>query len=699
MSLHERQILAINLVNNAEIREEVIQLDKISFRVRTHSIGWNYELAEQVIASADGLVDAIAIIGMQRHLSAGKFRTSHPGYLRLLRAATRTPMYVADDIREFFTDWTLTRILRAEPEIFRKRKVLFHSAVASPALARIAAAGAQVYSADPLLITQSPIRLNGLRQIETFSRVAAAAGQFLAFRTVKPLSSSAQVQHIKVLSQWISEADAFVASENMLQSLKDFSSFQGKMLIVDSLDSELRSAVEEAGIGEVIEWVPAYAHWELFRTRHLSLLAAMLDINRQESDSTLELNDYVLDWFQKNNIKPRSRQAQKSLPRKCAFIIHPLDREMLWLAPGAGLLKDSPSFLKNQIEHVASRLPIFHYGSLQSVVSQSTGQEVQCDFYAMPATPKQILNMDESALYRRLLQGAELARSRGAGLIGLGAYTKVAGDAGATLSRWSPIPVTNGNSYSSATTLWAARVLVEKMNLVSTQRIGRQFDAKATIVGATGSIGRVSAMLVALVFNRIVLVANRADRLLELREDIMGLAPTCHVKISTRAEPELVDSDLVVSATSNHHGNTFDIKYVKPGAVIVDTSRPVDVGPALARTRPDVLVVEGGEVLMPGDLKLNCELGLPPPAIYACTAETILLALEGRMENFSVGKQLSLSKVKEIYKLGVKHGAQLAAIRGPLGLITDDIIKKTREAALLSLSAWNNGQNQPRLII
>jgi predicted amino acid dehydrogenase len=39
---------------------------------------------------------------------------------------------------------------------------------------------------------------------------------------------------------------------------------------------------------------------------------------------------------------------------------------------------------------------------------------------------------------------------------------------------------------------------------------------------------------------------------------------------------------------------------------------------------------------------------------YACLAETIVLALEGRFENFTVGRAIEWEKVREIYK----HGPQ-----------------------------------------
>jgi hypothetical protein len=75
-------------------------------------------------------------------------------------------------------------------------------------------------------------------------------------------------------------------------------------------------------------------------------------------------------------------------------------------------------------------------------------------------------------------------------------------------------------------------------------------------------------------------------------------------------------------------------------------------------------------------------IGLPKNVAYACLAETIVLALEGRFENFTVGRNIEWEKVREIYRLGRKHGMNLAAISGVNGPFTDADIRRVRRLAL-----------------
>jgi predicted amino acid dehydrogenase len=106
--------------------------------------------------------------------------------------------------------------------------------------------------------------------------------------------------------------------------------------------------------------------------------------------------------------------------------------------------------------------------------------------------------------------------------------------------------------------------------------------------------------------------------------------------------------------------------------------------------RPDVLVIESGEIKLPviGDKLHMKDIKLPPNVVFACMAETIVLALEGRFEVFTIGRNTEWEKVKEIYKLGLKHGMKLAAISGVNGVFTDDDIARVRSLALEARKTW-----------
>ena len=77
-------------------------------------------------------------------------------------------------------------------------------------------------------------------------------------------------------------------------------------------------------------------------------------------------------------------------------------------------------------------------------------------------------------------------------------------------------------------------------------------------------------------------------------------------------------------------------EHLKPGAIILDDTQPRNTDPNLAVERPDVLIIDGGLVSIPG-VSVNAHIGLPQGHSYACLAETMLLGLSGHQGHFSIG--------------------------------------------------------------
>jgi hypothetical protein len=272
--------------------------------------------------------------------------------------------------------------------------------------------------------------------------------------------------------------------------------------------------------------------------------------------------------------------------------------------------------------------------------------------------------------------------------MGLGAFTKVVGDAGITVARRARIPVTTGNSYSASGALWAAADAMRRMGLVQVPKDGSRLPAKTMVIGASGSIGSVSARLLAMAFDEVVIAGRDMKKLEDLRRSILQDTPDANVVCSTDYDPLLADMDMIVTSTSGAGKKILDITKVKPGCVITDVARPLDLPPEEVAKRPDVLVIESGEIELPTKVRGLKSIGLPPNVIYACLAETIVLALEGRFEVFTIGRDTEWEKVKEIYKLGLKHGMKLAAISGVKGVYSDEDIARVVTLAKQARRTW-----------
>ncbi len=355
-----------------------------------------------------------------------------------------------------------------------------------------------------------------------------------------------------------------------------------------------------------------------------------------------------------------------------AFVLHPLTVDYIGRHPRFRWTRHVPRGL---LETTAAYMPARRVGTVKGSRSQATGKPVEGLIYALGATPRQMLTRAPEFTYRRLDAAVQDAARHGARIVGLGAFTKVVGDAGVTVAKRAPIPVTTGNSLTIAATLETAKLTAKRMGWKDLAR------GKAMIVGATGSIGSVCSRLLAAAVKDVVLVSIEPERLVALKQKILAETPDATVEIDVKTDRWVGKCDLIVTATSAFGQRVLDVSQCKPGAVILDVALPPDISAEEAAVRPDVIVVESGEIQLPGPARFSFDIGLPPGVAYACLAEAALLTMEERYECFTLGRDIAPSRVKDIYRLFRKHGLQIAPLRTFGQLLTDEMVAEKNARA------------------
>ncbi len=361
-----------------------------------------------------------------------------------------------------------------------------------------------------------------------------------------------------------------------------------------------------------------------------------------------------------------SRQAHGSAgPYDFAFIIHPID-------PKADVKRKYPllgAVLPVPAIHFFSQFfpPVF-ISRIEGIRSERTGRTVGGWFVACPLTPEMMMSLSVERVYRKIIQAGRLAERLGAKLLGLGAFTSVVGDAGITISRHLSIPVTTGDSYTIAVALEALREGARRMDI-------EPAGAIAAVVGATGAIGRAAAHLLAGEVRELVLIGRDAARVDALLE---ALRPIAHARLSgsTRLE-DVAKADLVLTVSSAI-GAIIEPHHLRSGAVVCDIARPRDVSARVAQERDDVLVIDGGVVQVPGEVDFGFDFGFPPGTAYACMAEVMILCLEGRLESYTLGREITVEQVRAIAELGRRHGFRLAGLRAFDRPLTEEQIARVR---------------------
>ena len=308
------------------------------------------------------------------------------------------------------------------------------------------------------------------------------------------------------------------------------------------------------------------------------------------------------------------------------------------------------------------------------------GRETEGWFIGAPLMPEQMLELPREEVYSRILRAIEIGAELGAQVAGLGAFTGVVGDAGVTINERSPIPVTTGNSLTIVAGLQSLFRGAQEMGVDPA-------GATAVVIGATGSIGSACVRLIAPKVKRVILVARNETRLRKFHEQIASELP-CESSYTTDLSAAVRQADLVLTATSSTQ-NVIHPEDLRPGAVVCELSLPHDVSRRVALERPDVLVTEGGNMLVPGAPRFSrvrepdqeFDLGLPPRTALACMSETMVLALERRFEPFTLGRGINLDRVVEMEEMAARCGFTLGGMRSFDAAITTEKIAATREAA------------------
>lgn len=387
-----------------------------------------------------------------------------------------------------------------------------------------------------------------------------------------------------------------------------------------------------------------------------------------------------------------------------AFLLHPLDLQSF-----SQFDRSLLSFSEEELAALAKKWSslVQPYVLSQVNVESKDGRRACGEFIVLPRTAGELARMPRAEALQELREALNLAREGGAGIVGLGAYTAVVSMGGLFLKD-EGIPLTTGNSYTVVSAAEAVQTACKRLGILPRHHT-------AAVIGAAGSIGKGMALLLSETVGGLILVGNPhsknsvsgSRRLLraaaEIYRYLAGLlqggrrmpegsigaqllccpslpppeAPVAAfidyartaarrggpVRLTTSAGEALSSAGIVISATSSDK-RLIQPEDLLPGAVVCDISRPPNVSAEVERVRPDVLVIDGGVVELPGRPNLGWDFGFPRGQAYACMAETMMLALEHRYEHFSLGSSgITLETILLTREWASRHGFRTANLR------------------------------------
>lgn len=379
-----------------------------------------------------------------------------------------------------------------------------------------------------------------------------------------------------------------------------------------------------------------------------------------------------------------------------AFLVHPL-----YLKNYLEFDRTLAAFTEPELENLVNRWNdmVEPFVVAKTRITSKTGATAYGEFICVCRTSEELMNLPKEQVQAELEAAVKLAKERGAGIVGLGAYTSVVSKGGRDLRNLG-VALTTGNSYTVSAAVDATLEAAKRLEVPIERTI-------AAVVGATGSIGRNTAIFLSEKVNSLILIGNPLNqehsrrRLMKLvaeiyqhlnqneirdggaiyqwvkahpqmpaadapmeeyqnfAEIVQGKSPVIY---TVEIENYLPQADVVVTATSQVN-SLITPDMLKFGAVVCDVSRPPDVSLEVKEARPDVLVIDGGVMAVPGCPDLGWDFGFERGQAYACMSETMMLALEHHYQHFGLGIDINAATVAHTRKLAEKHGFKLAGFR------------------------------------
>ena len=439
-----------------------------------------WELMRRHQASAD----AIGLGEIGDHYQVGQSTLVNKETRRLLKVVTRVPATTGATLRRLLQVRAVRQVQKELVHYFNNNLVLFFSGMRNYDMAvALSDYTKNLFFADALMQTGAPTMLTSIEQLELYARgkdwiLGGRRGELLeaALTGFKNMRLRSAIEKCHVVVGTFGELKAGVGS----------TSLAGKTVITSAVDDERQAWFKDRKANLVIDVSP-----NLFeRVVGTNVIEAMILAKLGKERDEISDDDFI-EIIEELDLQPRLLHPTGKFRniKRFAFVIHPLSQTLI--KKNLPIPKATPRSVMDKIEAAAAYMPPMVYCKMENIVSP-TGAEAEGWLLFVGGTPKEMLSHSPEFTYRRLLDAAKIAKQLGAQIMGLGAFTKVVGDAGATVARQAPLPITTGNSYSASGALWAAHEAVRRLGIAEVGDDGA-IRGNAMVVGASGAIGSACA--------------------------------------------------------------------------------------------------------------------------------------------------------------------------------------------------------------
>jgi predicted amino acid dehydrogenase len=677
-----KKIINISIGPESEDYDLETEFKGQMFSIQRFGTGEDLTKAEDLLLKWNKRADVICISGIKYPPTLGTKGVTDKKTKELLELCDRmhTVVTTGETLNRVSQEWSIRNIqFQQGNNYFTNANVLFFSGMASSTLAKVMSEYTDnLMFADPIIENNIPKILKSMKELEFYAD--KAKGFLKQVPLGKIASSKKQIKKLSTyqMNRAIKKSNILVIPHVGFYGYLDQcmgEQLEGKTIITTTAYSDRVDLLTQLGVDVIIDTTPQLIEPVVEDVVIEALMIATFEVSKGK-----EMKSDLLEIISEQRLDPRMIypfEANKRVNR-FAYLVHPLSQKHLQKIKAIEMIASLVPQSMYAVEKLMAYSPSFVYSKVKGIKSP-TGVEAEGWLISIGETSDEMEKHPPEFTTKKIMKAAEKAKKLGAQVMGIAMLPKGMHGTSLEVGKHAALPITTGNSYTASTALWATADAVRLMGL-SKLKNGKTLKAKAMVIGATGDVGAICSRLLAIAFEEVYIVSRNMAKLLSLQEVLQKQRPGIKLQVSTRAERFIDDMDVVVIASSNA---SIDIMRVKSGCVITDITRPMIFSQKDVAKRQDILIITGGEIELPGEALEMKDIGLPHGVVYAGLAETIILTLEGRFEDFTKGSNTEWEKVKEIYKLGIKHGMKLSSISGVDGPLSEEDISRVKAQVLM----------------
>jgi fatty aldehyde-generating acyl-ACP reductase len=259
--------------------------------------------------------------------------------------------------------------------------------------------------------------------------------------------------------------------------------------------------------------------------------------------------------------------------------------------------------------------------------------------WTIPLTPEMILYNQNLAM-EMTVKACKQAQQWGADIVGLGLMLGKIGRRGLDVKGHIDTALTNGDSYL----VFHGVQVVEKL----LDFFGWQPETtKIAVYGFPSTVGTYLTEFLLSQGISVVLITKQTPYIQKLIKKI-SCRHAAPVKLVSNFSQAQEETRIILTAGSAVQ--MINLAEIDDPLIVIDVSFPRNV----FGESDKILVIDANAIPLPRD-RLSVS-GYVPDRVPTCLAELILLSFEGKKEDFSLGRTLSLERINEIGGLAKRHG-------------------------------------------